>query len=785
MLGLGTLNKLGAGAAKGLSTYFFAPLTTSLTASGKGDTPPTFTRANATATVVDQDSIIRHTLANEARFYGARRVENLVTGNSDTTLPATTTVVVGQDYRVSFEGTGTVGLTGAVTDSLAGTTGERSAMDVFTASTTTLTHSVTSGTCSNFQIEDVTGQSNQSPAEYVGIVRVPFADRTPDEVGAGWEDNGDNTYTATNAIVSKVEWAYLTGLDIGTSVDYEVILTGHSGQNLSLIIGGGGAAVLMTGDGTYTGTKVIDTADGDIRLLAGFGSYGTVEIVSITTTEGDHGANVPRVKYFDTPNWNTVDNNNLVVGTQDGGDEAVVSVLAGEGTGYQRFTGEGTCTPIIKIGGYDVRSILTGIDPTLYTPLVRIVIDNPPDTPTELYPKDLFESVTIRGVTYLTADSETVINSQDDATAWLWRPDLTIPEYMDIAMEDEETYDITFNGFTAPTQLAEATLRGRISESERENLCFHSEDMSDAVWTGTATHEATASGVAPDGTTTAFHCEQATATSDSLYQSDIVLAAETNYVLSVFVKNVDATASSVVVYDADASATLVSATAIWVDGVPSIFANGTVEDYGNGWYRIIMPFTTTASGASNKYEPRIVPESFAVATQGCYVWGWQVEEGSHASMYIKTEAIAVTRSKDTLTYPVADNLQSQDVSIEFKWTPLSDDIGTTSLAGSFVDSNNYWEITYDGTDLDFIRKTGGSTDTATASAISFSAGTAYAVKATNTTADGMRIWFDGTEGTPDATVAVLSGGTNFSVGTDGSGDGATSSCIKNFTISEA
>lgn len=78
---LSSLGFLPAGATIPDYADFFAPLKNSLVLSrGTGD--PTFTRATS-ATVTDFEGIIRTVKSGEARFEGARRVENLLTYSED------------------------------------------------------------------------------------------------------------------------------------------------------------------------------------------------------------------------------------------------------------------------------------------------------------------------------------------------------------------------------------------------------------------------------------------------------------------------------------------------------------------------------------------------------------------------------------------------------------------------------------------------------------------------------------------------------------------------------
>jgi hypothetical protein len=75
----------------------------------------------------------------------------------------------------------------------------------------------------------------------------------------------------------------------------------------------------------------------------------------------------------------------------------------------------------------------------------------------------------------------------------------------------------------------------------------------------------------------------------------------------------------------------------------------SVQDYGNGWYRIILTYNYDGNadftfrlrnynGSSEKLE---------IGTSKTYAWGAQAEEGSYATSYIPTSGSTATRSADS------------------------------------------------------------------------------------------------------------------------------------------
>jgi len=85
-----------------------------------------------------------------------------------------------------------------------------------------------------------------------------------------------------------------------------------------------------------------------------------------------------------------------------------------------------------------------------------------------------------------------------------------------------------------------------------------------------------------------------------------------------------------------------------------------IKDYGNGWYRCSVTFTTDTVDTSGNLQMRLSENGTSTTitrdgTNSIYMWGWQFEKQSFATSYIKTEGSTQTRLADTASKSGLEN----------------------------------------------------------------------------------------------------------------------------------
>jgi hypothetical protein len=194
-------------------------------------------------------------------------------------------------------------------------------------------------------------------------------------------------------------------------------------------------------------------------------------------------------------------------------------------------------------------------------------------------------------------------------------------------------------------------------EPQRTNLVTYSEQFDNGAWSKTDITVTQNDAISPDGYQNADLITTGVSNSDQISRT-ITLAATNTITQSVFIKRVGGAdwVDFIAVRNGFANAVKVwfNISTLTVGGN---YAGGTtslnsasIENYGNGWLRLIV--TTTDSTNNTNFDTRLRTASAdlsdtRVNNSSYYLWGIQLEAGSYATSYIPTTSATVTRLADS------------------------------------------------------------------------------------------------------------------------------------------
>ena len=202
---------------------------------------------------------------------------------------------------------------------------------------------------------------------------------------------------------------------------------------------------------------------------------------------------------------------------------------------------------------------------------------------------------------------------------------------------------------------------GLLIEGSSTNLCLHSEDFSNAVWSKNDTgHDVVVTAnatTAPDKSTNASKLLGA-ASGPSVIRELIGITATTDaFVASIFIKAGDAEETCFNVYFS--GGTEYNAYLYWDD--KHLTGNtSTLVALNNGWYKWSMRIEDT-SGTLTGISYRLWPSGRSVSNKYIYAWGAQLEPLPFASSYNPTTTAAVTRTADVCSLTYAGNMPDETV----------------------------------------------------------------------------------------------------------------------------
>jgi len=175
------------------------------------------------------------------------------------------------------------------------------------------------------------------------------------------------------------------------------------------------------------------------------------------------------------------------------------------------------------------------------------------------------------------------------------------------------------------------------------NLFTYSQDFSQAIWSKGGATVTSTTATAPDGTSTACVIDDTNASSTPGVPTTTFTATSTSITYSIYTKRGTATSRAFLLRNAT---TLTDFTPITFQySISSSAVGWTVEDAGNGWFRLSYTQTTgiTPGNTMTAYYGRTGGAAVG-ATDTWQVWGAQAEPTPYVTPYVKSTASQGTRN---------------------------------------------------------------------------------------------------------------------------------------------
>jgi hypothetical protein len=249
-----------------------------------------------------------------------------------------------------------------------------------------------------------------------------------------------------------------------------------------------------------------------------------------------------------------------------------------------------------------------------------------------------------------------------------WRPDQADWSSQEFTIITSGTFGIVKAANNEPRfdhDPVTGVCRGLLIEEARTNALQHSANFksttSSNYWENLSATTVTVDQItSPDGGMNADLLSTSATAFDCFFRRANIWAGSTQYTYSVFLKQgpsnhryvglyigVGVSALKFPFFDFDNPTVVQIPSGVLVGAINST----RVDDYPNGWYRVIVTFTTAATPATTNCGAYIstsdgtLPASSAAGLDA-YVWGIQSELGAFSTSYIPTTTAPLTRGAD-------------------------------------------------------------------------------------------------------------------------------------------
>jgi hypothetical protein len=224
-----------------------------------------------------------------------------------------------------------------------------------------------------------------------------------------------------------------------------------------------------------------------------------------------------------------------------------------------------------------------------------------------------------------------------------------------------------------------STCPNLLLEPQRTNILQYSEQIDNTRWVKETGNSITANSIAsPDGY---IDADTITATSGNVLNVNQGLTISTTgaHTFSAFLKKKNTSVVSIYLFTTHLGPQFVAKSSLNFDTgvVTTDFGTATLVNYGNGWYRLSVTGTLTATTTCTC---GFYTDS-TTGTRDVYAYGAQVELGAYGTSYVPTLAAASTRGADSCSKTGISSLIGQTEGVLFSEFDFVLDTGSAGILG--------------------------------------------------------------------------------------------------------
>ena len=495
------------------------------------------------------------------------------------------------------------------------------------------------------------------------------------EVGQNWSPAG--TTNASNYVEITENGARLVTDGTGVGISQIIMTIGKSYKltfDVTVATLGSakfdGALINFSSVGSYSKTFVATQT-----TLTYYRNSGAADITisNISVIEITDDTNLPRINYEGFSYQDSL-GSELVVNGDFATDSNWIKngqVTIGGGVAY--FNSDGTFTQIAQsISGVSGKNVKVVIEITEYTQgTLKVLFSGGTQ-------QNLPNSVGVHTLYFNNADSDTINIARLGGVTNLKIDNVSVKEVLG--------QEVVPNSGCGSWLL----------EPQSTNLIPYSELFSDAYWTKSGS--IVVSGfVSPDGTNNAFKLVENNITFVGV-QSNPSITSGVDYTFSAYAKAIE---NNYLFFNFNSKNSGFVNEYVWFNLLTGVVGTSegsivaSIKEISNGFYRCIA----TATAISTTYGRVVIGTSIndgsyapsgVIPTDGCYIYGAQLEQNSFATSYIPTQGGAIsTRLADIATNSGnASLINSEEGVLYFEGSALSDDLTNRYLGLSDNSQSN-------------------------------------------------------------------------------------------------